>query len=75
MAEISPEDVLLREGATYVFAASFKEQRNRYSISAPSYDRELITTDGSLGIEELRSLSERNGKVQALRAAMQAANR
>ena len=63
------EDTLLETGATYLFAPRYNEEENWYTISAPPYDRKLLTRDSTLNVLQLRALMAQDSKVRALEAA------
>ncbi|MBZ5722931.1 MAG: hypothetical protein LAO03_21530 [Acidobacteriia bacterium] len=65
----SKPDDPLHVGATYVFATLFSVPQTSYILSAPPYDRKLITDDASLSDERLKGLASQDPRVLALRAA------
>ena len=59
----------LQLGATYLFAARYEQENNWYNISAPEFDRKLITQDMNLSDIQLKNLARNNEKVKTLEAA------
>jgi hypothetical protein len=62
--KINPEDVYLKTGATYLFVAGYNKKEDRYGISCPPLDRELLTTDNTLSNTQLLTIAENNPRVQ-----------
>jgi hypothetical protein len=67
-------DTPLITGATYLFATQYGitssgERQVLYAISAPPYDRELITEDATLSDTELMARAEGNSRVKAFEMA------
>jgi len=69
--DVKEEDILLEEGAIYLFATSYSEGKNLYGIGLPPYDRELITTDTALTDEAAINLAKQNSRVQEFVQAAQ----
>jgi hypothetical protein len=62
--EFSPEDVYLKTGGIYLFAAGYDPKKNTYGIGAPPMDRELITLDNALTDAQILSAAENNPRVR-----------
>jgi hypothetical protein len=60
--KFNPNDVYLKTGATYLFASYCEE--NRCGISAPPYDRTLITTNVGLTKTQIMTATHANARVQ-----------
>jgi hypothetical protein len=62
--KINPEDIYLKTDGIYLFVARHDSSLNIYGISAPPYDRELITTDATLTDAQVLSAAENNPRVR-----------
>jgi hypothetical protein len=62
---VDPDEIFLKEGGVYLFVVRHDEKNLWYTISAPPYDRELITADSSLSDSAALSRARENMKVQA----------
>jgi hypothetical protein len=61
--KINPKDVYLKTGGSYLFVAHCSKPPI-CGISAPPYDRELITADNTLSNTQLLTIAENNPRVQ-----------
>lgn len=62
--KVKPSDIFLKPGGVYLFAA-LSTKGKEFTISAPPYDRELITADAGLSDATALSLARENARVQA----------
>lgn len=61
---VNPDDVFLKPGGLYIFAAGYDDKKNWYTISAPPYDRKLIAVEEELSVADAINLSKQNPRVQ-----------
>lgn len=62
--KFNPNDVYLKTGATYLFAAGYDVKKDLYGIGAPPYDRTLITTNPGLSKAQIMTAAHANARVQ-----------
>ena len=62
--EKSAEAHLLQPGATYILAVRTDYENKVSEISAPPYDRALISSDKGLSIAQLKTAAAQNARVQ-----------
>ena len=69
VVHLAPGGRGLQSGLTYLIAAQYDSKGGWYTISAPEYDRKLISEDPNLTNDQLNILAEQDKRVQALQAA------
>lgn len=62
--KINPDDIFLRIGGVYLFAAEYDKKEDMYGISAAPYDRTLITANPGLSKAQIMTAAHANARVQ-----------
>lgn len=67
--ETTQGDGLLVPGSTYLFATRYNKKENWYTISAPPFDKKLLSESKKLSNSELKVLARNDARVRQLQEA------